>query len=237
MRRHTATSVILLALALLLVIANTGSTAIPDQARRAAAQRAAANPAASTVAPDSPADIFTINDGFVSKTYSHLGNPALGVLVAETWGETGWIAAAGGTVVPNNSQGVVRGLKQRRVLRVAVRVELWGTDDTGDHQLATSGTVNSGTSLHATAATPEINVRTAPCLLWTRVFVAIRWTDNMLSNVTFDMPIGYFNLDEHCLAAPPPPTTTTTPPTTTPPTTTTLPTTTTIPTTTTTTIP
>ena len=102
-------------------------------------------------------------------------------------------------------------------------LELWGTDDTGDRQLASSSTRNSGASLHAMIATPEIDVRTAPCLLWTRVFVAIRWTDNMLSNVSFDMPIGYFNLDEHCLAAPPPPTTTTT--------------TTTIPTTTTTTIP
>jgi len=84
-----------------------------------------------TPAPDSPADIFTINDGFVSNTYSHLGNPALGVLVAETWGETGW-------------------------------------------------------------------------------------SDNRLSHVTFDMPVGYFNLDAHCFAAPPPPTTTVTtiPPTT-----------------------
>jgi hypothetical protein len=40
------------------------------------------------------------------------------------------------------------------------------------------------------------------------VFVAIRWSDNQLSNVTFDMPVGYFNQDAHCFAGPPPPPTT-----------------------------
>jgi hypothetical protein len=209
MRKHTAASVVLLALALLLAVANTASTAAPDQARRAAARRAAAHPMAPGVAPNSPADLFTINDGFVSNTYSHFANPALGVLVAETWGETGWSDAGGGFVEPNTSQGVVRALKQHRVLRTAVRVELWGTDDAGDHRLATSSTRNSGTALQVTIATPEIDVRTAPCFLWTRAFVAIRWTDNRLSNVVFEMPVGYFNLDGHC-AAPPPPTTTTT---------------------------
>ena len=132
-------------------------------------------------------------------------------------GETGWVGAAGGTVVSNDSQGVVWGLKQRKVLRVAVRVELWGTDDTGDPHLPSSSVLNSGTSLHAQVATPEINVRIAPCLLWTRAFVAIRWSDLRLSSVSFEMPIGYFNLDEHCLVAPPPPPTA--PPTTAPPTT------------------
>jgi hypothetical protein len=81
-----------------------------------------------------------------------------------------------------------------------VRVELWGTDDTGDRLMASSSTANSGASLHAQIATPEIEVRTAPCLLWTRVFVAIRWSDNRLSNVSFEMPAGYFNLDAHCSA-------------------------------------
>jgi hypothetical protein len=209
MRARAATSIVLLALLLLVALANAGSTAPTDQARRLAARRAAAHPAAG-VAPNSPADLFTINDGFVSKTYAHLGNPALGVLVAETWGETGWADAGGGLVEPNDSQGVVRALKQRSVVRVAVRVQLWGTDEAGDHQLASSSTVNSGSSLHAQVATPEVDVRTAPCLLWTRVFVAIRWSDNRLSNLSFDMPIGYFNLDTHCLAPPPPPPTTTT---------------------------
>ena len=89
-------------------------------------------------------------------------------------------------------------LKQSKVLRVAVRVELWGSDDTTDHQLATSTTVNSGTAPVATGETPEIDVRTAPCRLWTRAFVSIRWSDYRLSSVTFDMPAGYNNLDAHC---------------------------------------
>jgi hypothetical protein len=200
MRKRTAASVVLLALAGLLAAASTGSTAQPDPARRAAARRAAAHPAAPGVAPNSPADVVIINDGFVSRTYSHLGNPALGVLVAETWAEGGWSDAGGGFIEPNTSQGVVRALKQRNVVRVAVRVELWGTDDTGDRLMAASSTRNSGASLHAQIATPEIDVRTAPCLLWTRVFVAIRWSDNRLSNVSFEMPSGYFNLDAHCSA-------------------------------------
>jgi hypothetical protein len=53
------------------------------------------------------------------------------------------------------------------VLRVAVRVELWGTD-TG------------------TATSPPRPVR---------------WGDNRLSNLSFDMPAGYFNLDAHCNAS------------------------------------
>lgn len=189
MRRHIAVSATLLALTLLLAIANTGSAASPSPGRQAAARRAAAHPTAAAA----PNDLFAINDGFVTQTYNHLGNPALGILTAETWGETGWIEAG-----PNNSQGVVRALKQSKVLRVAVRVELWGTDDTGDHLLAASSTLNSGTAPSVQAKTPEIDVRTAPCLLWTRAFVAIRWSDNRLSPVSFEMPVGYLNLDAHC---------------------------------------
>jgi hypothetical protein len=201
MRKHTAASAVLLALVVLLAFASTASTAPTDQARTTAARRAAAHPAAPSVAPNSPADIFTINDGFVTNTYNHFGNPASGVLVAETWGETGWSDAGGGLVEPNTSQGVVRALKQHRVLRTSVRVELWATEDTGQNRmLAQSSTVNSGTALQATVATPEIDVRTAPCFLWTRAFVGIRWTDNRLSSVVFEMPVGYFNLDAHCSA-------------------------------------
>jgi hypothetical protein len=64
----------------------------------------------------------------------------------------------------------VRALKQSNVLRVAVRVELWGIDvpEPGIARLlASSSTVNSGTAPSAQVKTPEINVRTAPCLLWT----------------------------------------------------------------------
>ena len=93
---------------------------------------------------------------------------------------------------------MVRALKQSKVLRVAVRVELWGTDDTGDHQLASSSSVNSGTAPSAQVKTPEVDVRTAPCLLWTRAFVTIRWSDNRLSSVSFEMPVGDFNPDAHC---------------------------------------
>ena len=194
MRRYTTVSATLLALTLLLAIANAGSAATSSPGREAAARRAALQPAA----PNAPNDIFAINDGFVTKTYNHLGNPANGILTAETWGETGWLDAGGGLVDPNNSQGVVRALKQSKVLRVAVRVELWGTDDTGDHQLTASSTVNSGTAPSVQVKTPEVDVRTAPCLLWTRAFVTIRWSDNRLSSLSFDMPVGYFNLDAHC---------------------------------------
>ena len=193
MRKRTTVSAALLALTLLLAIANVGSAATSSPAREAAARRAAQQ----LLAPDAANDLFAINDGFVTKTYYHFGNPAYGILTAETWGETGWTDPGDG-IVPNNSQGVVRALKQSKVLRVAVRVELWGSDDSGDHQLAASTTVNSGTAPSAEVKTPEIDVRTAPCVLWTRAFVSIRWTDNRLSSVSFEMPVGYLNLDAHC---------------------------------------
>ena len=195
MRRRITVSATVLALTLLLALANVGSAASPSSGREAAARRAAKQPMAAAA----PNDVFAINDGFVTKTYNHFGNRAYGILTAETWGETGWIDAGGGLVDPNNSQGVVRALKQSKVLRVAVRVELWGTDDTNtDLKLASSSTVNSGTAASVQVRTPEVDVRTAPCLLWTRVFVTIRWSDNRLSSVSFEMPVGYFNLDAHC---------------------------------------
>jgi hypothetical protein len=194
MPKRLTVSATLLALTLLLAIANAGSAAAPS-GREAAARRAAQQPLAANAANDA----FAINDGFVTKTYNHLGNPANGILTAETWGEGGWIDDAGGGVVPNNSQGVVRALKQSKVLRVAVRVELWGMDGPGTERLLTSSsTVNSGTAPSAQVKTPEVDVRTAPCLLWTRAFVTIRWSDNRLSSVSFEMPVGYFNLDAHC---------------------------------------
>ena len=130
MRRRITISATVLALTLLLAIANVGSAASPSLGREAAARRAAQQPLAAAA----PNDVFAINDGFVTKTYNHLGNPANGILTAETWGETGWIEDAGGGAVPNNSQGVVRALKQSKVLRVAVRVELWGADGPGTEQ-------------------------------------------------------------------------------------------------------
>ena len=197
MPRRITVSATLLALTLLLAIANVGSAASPSSGRETAARRAAQQPLA---AADAANDAFVINDGFVTKTYNHLGNPANGILTAETWGETGWtsLQTEPGGLVPNNSQGVVRALKQSKVLRVAVRVELWGTDDTGDHRLTSSSTVNSGTAASVQVKTPEVDVRTAPCLLWTRAFVTVRWSDSRLSALSFEMPVGYFNLDAHC---------------------------------------
>jgi hypothetical protein len=199
MPRRITVSATLLALTLLLAIANVGSAASPSSGREAAARRAAQQP----MATDAANDVFVINDGFVTKTYDHLGNPANGILTAETWGETGWtsLQTEPGGLVPNNSQGVVRALKQSKVLRVAVRVELWGIDvpEPGIARLlASSSTVNSGTAPSAQVKTPEVNIRTAPCLLWTRAFVTIRWSDNRLSSVSFENPVGYFNLDAHC---------------------------------------
>jgi hypothetical protein len=194
MRKRITVSATLLALTLLLAIANVGSAATSASGKEAAARRAAQQP----MATDAANDVFAINDGFVTKTWYHLGNPANGILTAETWGETGWLDAGNNTVAPNNSQGVVRALKQAKVLRVAVRVELWGSDDTGDHQLASSSTVNSGTASSALVKTPEVDVRSAPCLLWTRAFVTVRWTDNRLSSLSFEMPVGYFNQDANC---------------------------------------
>ena len=52
-----------------------------------------------------PADTFVINDGIATKTYNHLGNPANGILTAETWAETGWIV--GDDFVPRNTQGAL----------------------------------------------------------------------------------------------------------------------------------
>jgi hypothetical protein len=73
MRRHIAVSATLLALTLLLAIANAGSAANPSPARQAG-HRSALHPAA----PNDPNDIFTVNDGFVTRTYNHLGDPASG---------------------------------------------------------------------------------------------------------------------------------------------------------------
>jgi hypothetical protein len=93
---------------------------------------------------------------------------------------------------------VVRALKQSKVLRVAVRVELWGNGVGGLQRLASSSIVNSGTASSVQVKTPEIVLTSAPCFLFTRAFVTIRWSDNRLSSVSLEMPVGYFNLDAHC---------------------------------------
>jgi hypothetical protein len=187
MRRRITISSTLLALTLLLAIANIGSAASPSSDRAAAARQA--------LAAAAPGDTFVINDGFATKTYNHLGNPANGILTAETWAETGW--TVGDDFAPRNTQGVVRALKQSKVLRVAVRVELWGNRD-GVQRLASSSIVNSGSASSVQVKTPEIVLTSAPCFLFTRAFVTIRWSDNRLSSVNFRMPFEFFNPDPHC---------------------------------------
>ena len=186
MRRRMTVSATLLALTLLLAVANFGSAASPSSG---AARRAAQQPLAAAA----PGDAFVLNDGFATKTYNHLGNPANGILTAETWAETGW--GVGDDFFPKNTQGVVRALKQSKVLRVAVRVELW---DTEGHRLASSSIVNSGSASSVQVKTPEIVLTSAPCFLFTRAFVTIRWSDNRLSSVNFRMPFEFFNPDPDC---------------------------------------
>ena len=185
MRRRITISATLLALTLLLAIANVGSAASPSSGRAATARQA--------LGAAAPGDAFVLNDGFITKTYNHLGNPANGILTAETWAETGW--GVGDDFFPNNTQGVVRALKQSKVLRVAVRVELW---DTEGQRLASSSIVNSGSASSVQVKTPEIVLASAPCILFTRAFVTIRWSDNRLSSVNFRMPFGFFNPDPDC---------------------------------------
>ena len=104
MRRRITVSATLLALTLLLAIANIGSAASPSSGRAAAADRAAQQPLVAAA----PTDDAIINDGFATKTYNHLGNPANGILTAETWAETGY--DVGDEILPSNTQGVVRAL-------------------------------------------------------------------------------------------------------------------------------
>src|SRR5215218_1636140 len=106
------------------------------------------------LAPDAPTDSYRINDGFYSKTYNHLGNPARGIVVADTWGETGWVSTGTGDVA-DNTQGFARALLLRRALRVAVRVELWGASDTSADLITGSSTVNSSGNPTVQLATPR----------------------------------------------------------------------------------
>jgi hypothetical protein len=184
---------IVLAMAALLAVippASAGPVA-SDKAEKAIRQR---------LAPDAPIDAYRINDGFYSKTYNHFGNPALGIVVAETWGETGWRSTPEGDI-PDNTQGFVRALLLRRTLRAAVRVELWGATETTADLITSSSTVNSAGAPTVQVATPELpNLPGDPhCIFWTVVFLSIRWDDNRLSHVTFEMPFWYFN--PNCLIA------------------------------------
>lgn len=187
-------AIVLAMLALAAVIPPAGASPTSDKAEKAIRNRLGAQ------AVQAPTDSYRINDGFYSKTYNHLGNPALGIVVADTWGETGWMSTATGDVA-DNTQGFARALLLRRTLRVAVRVELWGATETTADLITSSSTVNSSGSPTVQVATPEVpNLQGDPhCIFWTVVFLAIRWDDNRLSNVSFEMPFWYFN--PNCLVA------------------------------------
>ena len=178
---------IVVAMAALLVVIPPASAgpATSDKAEKAIRQR---------LAPNAPTDTYRINDGFFSKTFNHFGNPARGMVVADTWGETGWMQTPEGDI-PDNTQGFVRALLMRRTLRVAVRVELWGQIETTPDLITSSSTVNSSGASTVQVATPELpNLPGDPhCIFWTVVFMSIRWDDNRLSNVSFEMPFWYFN--------------------------------------------
>ena len=189
MRRILA--IVLAMLALAAVAPPAGASQTSEKTERATRNR---------LAPDAPQDSYRINDGIYSKTYNHLGNPALGIVVAVTWGETGWVSTATGDVA-DNTQGFARALLLRRALRVAIRVELYGATETTADLITSSSTVNSSGKPTVQVATPEVpNLQADPhCIFWTRVFLAIRWDDQRLSNVSFEMPFWYFN--PNCLIA------------------------------------
>lgn len=189
MRKVLAIVVAMLALAA--VVPPAGASQTSERTEKATRNR---------LAPDAPTDSYRINDGFYSKTYNHLGNPARGIVVADTWGETGWVSTGTGDFA-DNTQGFARALLLRRALRVAVRVELWGATETSADLITGSSTVNSSGNPTVQVATPEVpNLQGDPhCIFWTRVFLAIRWDDQRLSNVSFEMPFWYFN--PNCLVA------------------------------------
>ncbi len=147
-------------------------------------------------AVQAPDDAFTINDGFYTQTYNHFANPALGSVIAETWGETGWRLNPDDTVVSQNTQGVARAILLPHALRVSIRVELHGVTNLTDDVLATSGSANSSGKLTVQTATPEVAIEADPhCQFYTVVEVGIRWDDLRLSQVFLVMPIGFFNLN------------------------------------------
>jgi hypothetical protein len=187
-------AIVLAMLALAAVVPPAGANPTSEEAEKAIRNRLGAQ------AVQAPQDSYRINDGFYSQTYNHLGNPARGIVVADTWGETGWVSTETGDVA-DNTQGFARALLLRRTLRVAVRVELWGATETTADLITSSSTVNSSGAPTVQVATPEVpNLQADPhCIFWTVVFLAIRWDDNRLSNVSFEMPFWYFN--PNCLIA------------------------------------
>jgi hypothetical protein len=76
-------AIVLAMLALAAVVPPAGANPTSEEAEKAIRNRLGAQ------AVQAPQDSYRINDGFYSQTYNHLGNPARGIVVADTWGETG----------------------------------------------------------------------------------------------------------------------------------------------------
>ncbi len=186
MRKIAVIGLIVLALgALAVIVPASASQNGPSGARWAPRQGLSSN----GLTPQAANDAFTTNDNFFTHTYNHFGYPSLGSVIAETWMNSGY----DDTGLATNTQGVARAILLPKALRVSLKVELRGTDVNGADQLVTSSsTVNSSGKLTVQVATPEITLATDPrCFFYTRVTVAIRWSDLRLSTVTLEEPIQF----------------------------------------------
>jgi len=149
------------------------------------------------LAPQAAGDDFTSNDNFVTRTFNHLGNPARGSVVAESWIETGF----DNTGNASNIQAFARTILLPNALRTSTKVQLFGLVDltTSKPELInSSATVNSAGKLISQVAAPELSttaMSTDPhCWFFQFTIISVRWSDNKLtSNLSLDPPVAVFN--------------------------------------------
>jgi hypothetical protein len=157
-----------------------------------------------SVVPQAATDAFILNNSFVTQTFNHFGNPGLGSVVAETWGEDG-ITSDG---IEQNTQGVSRAILLPKASRVSLKTTLIGFssfDDFTGHVVTTSSTINSAGKLTVQAKTPEISLLSSPdCFFATTVHMGIRWSDGRLSTVDYSMDFAYPNVQNASDACLPP---------------------------------
>ena len=157
-----------------------------------------------SVEPQAATDAFVFNQSFVTRTFNHFGNAALGSVIAETWGEDG-ITSDG---VEQNTQGIARAILLPKATRVSLKTTLIGFssfDDQIGHVVTTSSTINSAGKLTVRAATPEISLLSSPdCFFATTVHMGIRWSDSRLSTVDYSMDFAYPNVQNDNPACLPP---------------------------------
>jgi hypothetical protein len=157
-----------------------------------------------SAAPLAATDAFVFNNNFVTRTFNHFGNPSLGSVIAETWGEDG-ITADGNE---QNTQGISRAILLPKASRVSLKTTLIGYrsfDDQVGHVVTTSSTINSAGKLTVQARTPEISLISSPdCFFLTTVHMGIRWSDSRLSTVDFSMDFAYPNVQNDSPACLPP---------------------------------